>query len=116
MADSQSPQSRAVNDNEGTIVDAIVKCGPETIVEFAGRLKKSELVPEDHLLPKLAALESVSQEDRPKIYPKKVRGLMTPVQTRIRSNPSKYDELLVVLKEQGLDSVVETLKKQCREC
>ena len=112
MANSQSPQFSAVCDNTDAIVEAIVKCGPKTIVEFADRLKKYELVPENHVL---ADLESFSEQDRPRIYPKKVRGLMAPVQTRIRSNPSKYDDLLVVLTEQGLDSVVETMKEQCRE-
>ena len=115
MGNSRSPLS-AVCDNEVTIVEAIVKCGPNTIVEFSKCLKKRELVPNDHFLPKLASLESVSEQDRPRIYSRKVRGLMTRVQISIRSNPSKYDDLLVVLKEQGLDSVVETMKKQCREC
>ena len=113
MADSQF---RAVRDNKGAIIEAVVERGPKAIVEIAEHLKKCELLPPRYVLPNLAALESVSEQDRSRLYSRKVEVLLTPVQTVIKSNPTKYNDLLEVLKEHGLDSVVETLKKQCRKC
>ena len=78
----QSPQFRAVSDNADAIVGAIVACGPKSIAGIAESLKKLTLIPGDHVLPKLAALESATESSRSR----KVKDLLRRVQTVIIRN------------------------------